>query len=288
LPGGESIEAIEHPGTISVVAFSEGSGELASGSADGVLRITREHADSFELTNLSAEVRSLGYVADNRLVVADGNRELHLYDTRGHQRLETIVTSELVSTLRWSSDGRRLVTIAPNDSKSPPALYDLNRFQLIALLQNGPAAVFSARFVRGDSEILTSSNDGIARLWSAATGRLRQTFAGSSQYIMDAAIDPPGQLLVTAGGDGVLRFWDMESSRLIWTLQAHHSTISGVRFSGEDLVTQTLTGEVARWRLPKIPAAEFASTVERVARCLPLRLDDATGRLTEQEPACDR
>lgn len=34
--------------------------------------------------------------------------------------------------------------------------------------------------------------------------------------------------------------------------------------------------------------SDFPGTVERVARCLPLRLDDASGRLVEQEPVCDR
>ena len=53
------------------------------------------------------------------------------------------------------------------------------------------------------------------------------------------------------------------------------------------IVTRGFTGELARWRLPSLTAPELARTVERALRCLPLRVDDDTGDLVEQESHCD-
>lgn len=133
---------------------------------------------------------------------------------------------------------------------------------------------------------MTAGTDGVARLWDAATGELKAGYFGATQYLMDAALAPDGSMVVTGGGDGVLRFWDVATSRLIWMLPAHHTQIVGIRFDEDDIVTRGFTGGLARWRLPKLP--DFAKTVEGIARCIPLRLDDASGRLVEQEPVCDR
>jgi WD40 repeat protein len=93
--------------------------------------------------------------------------------------------------------------------------------------------------------------------------------------------------VVTGGGDGVLRFWDVASSRMIWTLQTHRSPIVGIRFEDDDIVSQGFAGDLARWSLPKFPkSSSFAATVGRIASCLPLRLDDDSGRIVEQDTAC--
>jgi WD40 repeat protein len=150
--------------------------------------------------------------------------------------------------------------------------------------------VFSARFVQADHAILTAGTDGVARIWDTDTGRLRQAFFGSSQYLVDAALVPDGTIVVTGGGDGVLRFWDVTSSRMIWKLQAHRSPIVGIHFEDDDIVTHGFTGELARWSLSKFPkSSNFGATIEGIARCLPLRLDDDSGRVVEQDgTACDR
>jgi hypothetical protein len=54
-----------------------------------------------------------------------------------------------------------------------------------------------------------------------------------------------------------------------------------------DIVTRSLTGELSRWSLAKLPAQELAGAAERYIPCLPLRFDEATGGLVEQDPACD-
>jgi len=125
----------------------------------------------------------------------------------------------------------------------------------------------------------------VLRLWDGTTGRPRQRYLGNDQFSFDAILDRDGSTIVAAGSDGVLRFWDTASGRMIWTLRAHRTAITGVHFAGGDIVTRGSTGEISRWNVSKLPSQE---TIERSARCLPLRLDQDTGDLVEQDQAaCD-
>jgi WD40 repeat protein len=72
------------------------------------------------------------------------------------------------------------------------------------------------------------------------TGTTLQTYFGSTEPLIDAALDPDGSTMVTAGLDGTLRFWDVKLGRMIWTLYAHKSSIGGVHFEG----TRSLDGEL--------------------------------------------
>ncbi|HEU4733071.1 MAG TPA: hypothetical protein VFT22_34495 [Kofleriaceae bacterium] len=144
--------------------------------------------------------------------------------------------------------------------------------------------MFSARFIRGDREILTAGGDGVARRWDGATGRLIQRYAGSPRFLIDAALAPDGAIVVTGGGDGMLRFWDAATGAQLWALPAHRSAVAGIHFEGDELVTRGFTGEIARWRLPRIATR---TSIEELARCLPLRFEEATGGLIDQPP-CDQ
>src|SRR4029079_11276983 len=118
---------------------------------------------------------------------------------------------------RFSADGRRMVAIPRfTETGVVPVLWSLDHYELIARLEGSIGNVFTARFVRGDREILAASSDGSLRLWDAMTGRLRQRYFGSDQYSCDATFAPDDITIVAAGSDGILRFWDAPSGTLAW------------------------------------------------------------------------
>jgi len=288
LPGGHLVRTIRHPDVVTALAFARVGHDLVSGSRDGRLLITRDGADPFGLASLGSEIHAAGFGPTGRVIAGDDRRRLHVLDVERRTSVGTLELPTEAAAFRTSSDGRRLLVIPPDGATRPLVLCDLERPQITAQLDGYKGQVFAARFVRDDREILTAGTDGAARIWNAATGKLQQAYLGSSEYLLDAALAPDGTTLVTAGGDGALRFWDVATSRMIWKLQAHHSQVSGLHFEDDDIVTRGFTGEIIRWSLPRLPhAMNFASFAERIARCLPLRLDDDSGRLVEQDQPCD-
>jgi WD40 repeat protein len=193
---------------------------------------------------------------DGRVAAAAGNR-LRIYDPDRDTILAEFELQTRVRMLRTSSDGLRLIAIPSYTGKaSPPTLLDLARYRIVAQLEGHVGRVFAARFV-GDA-IVTTGNDSAVRLWDGSTGRLRQTYRGSSRFFDDATLSTDGSIVVAGDADGLLRFWDAASGRPLWRLAVHESHVIGIRIEGDDIVTRGFSGEVSRWTLPK-PAAVIAA-----------------------------
>ncbi|HEX8107494.1 MAG TPA: protein kinase [Kofleriaceae bacterium] len=248
LPGGRPARTIDHGAPVTAVAFGEGH-DVVSGAADGSIRATHDAGDPVPLPPASAGIDAVACLRDGRVVVADAAGHIRIVD-RG------VVVAELhaparVRSLRLSPDGARLVAIASyTGNVAPPTLWALDRPRLVAELDGHAGQVLSARFVEDGRGILTAANDGVVRLWDAATGRLRQTFQGTSRFLADATLDTAGKMLVAGDGDGSVRWWDVATGRPLWTLQVHKSIVVGLHFEGDDLLTRGFAGDVSRWTIP--------------------------------------
>jgi WD40 repeat protein/serine/threonine protein kinase len=287
LPGGRPVRTITHPAAVRSVAFAKSGHDLVSSSVDGSLLVTRDGRDPLALSVFPGGSDVVGFTPDGRVLAAGSRRQLRVYDPERNALLAELEAPVPIRAFRSSSDGHRLITIPTTKTPLPPVLWDLGSYRIIAKLEGHQGQVFSVRFVNGDRELLSAGTDGAARLWDGMTGRLRQTYFGSSGFLLDAVLDPDGSTVVTAGSDGVLRFWDPSSGRMIWTLHVHGSIISGVHFEGIDIVTRGFNGELARWRLPKVPASQdLVRMIGRVVPCLPFRFDEDTGRLVKQDQEC--
>jgi WD40 repeat protein/serine/threonine protein kinase len=290
LPDNRLLRTISHPKSVDAVAFARTGHDLVSASVDGTLLITRDQGAPFALPGLPDGIDAVGFTPDGRVIAAGPEGRLRVYDPdhAGVLANLTLPPRHRVRSFRVSADGHRLLTIARISKPIAPALWDLEHYRLISTLEGQKGLVFSARFVRSDQQILTASNDGNARLWDAMTGLPQQTYFGSAQLLFDAALAPDGSTLVTAGRDGQLRFWDIVSGRMIWTLSAHRSPVSGVHFEGSDIVTRSSEGEISRWRLATSSSSkDFVGMIERYIRCLPQRFDEKTGGLVDQPTTCD-
>ena len=284
LPGGRLIRTISHPAPVTAMAFSRTGRDVASGSADGALLFTPEDRDSVMLPRFPTGIDAMTLALDRRLIVAGPQGSFRVYDPDRATVVVQLESSIRVRAFRLSSDGQRLIALPHAGPQGNPVLWDLAQYRVAAKLEGNIGHVFSARFVRGDRDILTASNDGSLRLWDGMTGRPRQRYLGNDQYLNDAVLDPDGSTIVAAGGDGLLRFWDAASGRLLWTLRAHRLAITGIHFDGADIVTRGSSGDISRWNVSNLPSIE---AIERAARCLPLRLDEDAGSLVEQQSRCD-
>ena len=248
LPGGQLLRSIAHGAPVSAVAFDTTGRDVVSGASDGSLLVTRDGGARVMLPPLGG-VDAVNFLPDGRVVAADAQRRLRVYD-RGGAVLADLAMPARVMALRV--EGTRLVTVPTpprySGNTTSPILLDLERYRVVAQLEGHVGRVFSARWVAG-GQILTAGADGAARLWDGATGQLRKVYQGGALALVDAALAPDG-LVIAGGANGLLRFWDKDSGRLLWTFRAHVAPISGLHTEGNDIVTRGFTGELARWTLP--------------------------------------
>lgn len=254
LPGGRLLRSIDHNAQVTALAFGA-AGELASGTADGALRLTTKDNSSVTLPAVSAGVDAVAVLDGGRVVAADAGGRLHLI---APDRTSVIEMPTRVTLLRPSPDGSRLVAIQDNTIPSlaghgdPAILVDL-RGGRVSVLAGHRGRVFNGRWVGGD-RVLTTASDGTVRLWDGASGRQVRVFqAQARRFLADAAISRDGALLVAGGADGLVEFWDFATGRELWSLRAHSSHVVGLHFEGDDLLTRGFGGEIARWQFAPAP-----------------------------------
>jgi WD40 repeat protein len=100
----------------------------------------------------------------------------------------------------------------------------------------------------GKTVMTSSSGDGTAIFWDAATGEKRRTFQGkikpddASNRFSTAGLSPDGRYLVTGAFDSTVTFWDAQTGKKIVEDSDHHSQeINSIAFSrdGKRVVTSS-------------------------------------------------
>ena len=142
----------------------------------------------------------------------------------------------------------------------------------------------AAAFAPDDLRVATAHDDGKARVWETATGKLLLELHGHDGQVKCVIFSPDGARLVSGGSDATIRIWDPETGRELVALRGHtrslcdlHFTPDGTRlFSGgeDDIrVWDTITvGD--RWRernalREREPSARAALTAARAGAADP-------------------
>jgi WD40 repeat protein len=175
-------------------------------------------AGSFELWNLESGrrrephfpepngVRAVAACPERRIVAwATGHRKVCVWEVLKPEPVQ-IPQSKNCHAVALSPDGQRLIAAVDYTVK----IYDIHkRLELFDL--RGHKGTVSSVGVSPDGEtIATGSWDGTAKLWCAATGRVRATFKWPIGRVCSLAFAPDG-LRIAAGGDiGSVVVWDME------------------------------------------------------------------------------
>lgn len=97
--------------------------------------------------------------------------------------------------------------------------------------------------------LVTSSNDGFARVWGL-DGTLRLTLSGSTDaQIRRALWSPDGRWIAGAFGDGTAQIWDAVSGQSIQVLAGHGAAVVGLAWSPDStkLVTVSLDKTAKVW-----------------------------------------
>ncbi len=108
--------------------------------------------------------------------------------------------------------------------------------------------IYRAAFSPDGTEIVTTSFDGTARVWSARTGlQLRVLRVGPSDVVNSAAFSPDGSRVVTTSSDGTVRVWNARTGAEQMILRDRSPTNAVFSPDGSRIVITGLPTEI--WNL---------------------------------------
>ncbi|GAB6023365.1 U4/U6 small nuclear ribonucleoprotein Prp4 [Chamberlinius hualienensis] len=155
-----------------------------------------------------------------------------------------------VSRLAFHPSGRYLATCCFDNSWR---LYDLERKEEILHQEGHSKPVFDAAFHPDGSLIATGGWDAYGRIWDLRTGRCIMFLEGHLKSILGIACAPNGYHVATGSEDHTCKVWDLRQRKLSYTIPAHHSLISKVKFestNGEYIITSSYDHTIKVWAHP--------------------------------------
>ena len=132
------------------------------------------------------------------------------------------------------------------------------------LWHDGPVTM--ARFSPQGDLVVTASQDGTARVWSAESGIPVGQFLKHQARVNHAEFHPDGRQILTASSDGTAQRWEAQTGEKIGSPLRHQSSIATARFNptGTQIATLSDDGVARLWETSSgIKKLEIGSSDER-------------------------
>jgi WD40 repeat protein/tRNA A-37 threonylcarbamoyl transferase component Bud32 len=196
---------LPHQSAVSAVAFSPDGKIIVTGSKDGMVQPWDAATAKPVGQPLKHQdpVHAIGFSPDGTTIITGSGDSPNLRDMRGEARLWDAATGQ---------------PFGPR------------------LRHNGP--VLAAAFSPDGQLILTASTDNTAKLWEAATGKLRATL-DHTDVVRAIAFNPDGRTVLTASWRAA-QLWDVATGRRVGQPFRHHEgRVLAVAFSPNGKIIAT-------------------------------------------------
>jgi WD40 repeat protein len=262
---GEELFSLKgHTTIVNGVAFSPEGEHIASGSADGTVRVWCPHTGP-ELLSLKDASGPVAFSPDGtRIASRYLDTAVRVWDANTGLGLLSLRHQGAVSSVAFSPGGNRIVSggghpFAPT-KPGEVKVWDARTGQQVFSFEGHEAIVWSVSFSPDGRRIASGGGDRAVKVWDAHNGQRAFSLKGHTGAVSSAAFSPNGRHIVSGSWDGAVKVWDARTGKELASLKGHTSAVYSVAYSphgrrivsaGGDLFDPTRPGEVKVWDAQK-------------------------------------
>jgi serine/threonine protein kinase len=257
--------------TVRAVAYSPDGLLLATGAADGIIRLWQGTAERGSMSSGAGVTYALAFSPDgSQLISGHDDGSVRLWDVASRQEIAQYGGhTAAVRGVAFSPDGLRAasasedftvrvwtlaagsstvleghtnraqgVAFSPDGSLLASAaddgsvrVWDPDNGIEVLLLGDQTTELRAVAFSPDGSLLAAPAVDGTIRLWALDTGEEVRALQGHQSWVWHVAFSPDGSLLVSGGRDNTVRLWDVTTGAALATLTGHTGWVLGVAFS---------------------------------------------------------
>lgn len=222
-----------HTWDVTGVAFSPGSGTLASSSDDGTVRLWnvasgKQEAELKGRDNFS----SVLFSPDGKYLVAGSwDRTIWVWETASREvRGQLEGHKHYVTSIDFSPTGK---VLASGSWDGSIRFWDLNAAKETGSV-NAETKVDAILFHPSGDTLAARLRDQSLALFDVKNSRLSGRLPGHQISAGAIAFSPDGRILATAAGDGSIRLWDAKVRQERARLVGHRRTVTSLIFSSDN------------------------------------------------------
>ncbi len=220
------------------VAVSPSGERLAAGALDGTAAVfDLDGSRRLDLEGMSGRVYSISFDREGeRVLTSSGDGFARLWDVDSGEPLLTLRGHGAPQGDAQLSPDERLIATANRDGSA--VVWDLASGEPVGdpvVPANRSAFVTRVAFVPGADALAISGSGGFLEAFDLFTHERVAAYKGHAGIVVDLAVSPDGEQLLSGGGDGTARLWDFSQRR--FAVRAL-SSVFGVEFdsTGERLL----------------------------------------------------
>jgi WD40 repeat protein len=250
---GKLIRALPDPADVGAASFSPDGAEVATGDADGAVRLWPVQSGSPQVLDGHAKaVRSVDYSSDGRFLLtasADGTAIVWQLATGSQRqvaagrRVSVLKLDGPVQSAAFSPDGRLVVTVntAARGGRRVARLFDSATGKLRREFPQ--IGVNSAVFNPDGTVVATTSNDDTTKIWPVSGGDAVASLRQPDGNVVGAAFSRDGGKLVTAGVGGSAVVWNTKLWSQALLLAGPLNPLTGASFSSDGNLVVVSSGD---------------------------------------------
>ena len=227
-----SLTLNEHNAPVNSVSFSPDGKTIASGGADGKIKIWNV-ASSKEILTLNehnAPVNSVSFSPDGKTIASGGaDGKIKIWNVASSKEILTLNEHNApVNSVSFSPDGK---TIASGGADGKIKIWNVASSKEIRTLSGHQNSVMSVSFSPDGKTIASGGADGKIKIWNVASSKEIRTLSGHQNSVMSVSFSLDGKMIVSGSDDKTIKIWNVANSKEILTLSGHQNSVMSVSFS---------------------------------------------------------